>query len=69
VCPGVPHASDVRLEIFDVAGRKVATLIDGKAQAGQYAVQWNGAGYASGIYLARLQSENHTFIRKMMLLK
>lgn len=46
----------VTLKVFDVAGREVATLVDEEMDAGSYTVQWNAAGFASGIYFYTLQA-------------
>jgi hypothetical protein len=63
-----------RLEIYDAAGRRIATLREGRLSAGRYAATWDGRGTggqaaASGIYFARLQLGTQTFVRKMVLLK
>jgi len=60
---------EISLEIFDLAGSLVATLQEGRKQAGKHLVEWNGEGFASGIYLYRLTSGESTQIRKMILLK
>ncbi len=71
----LPTAATVNLEIFDLLGRKVATLIDNEQRApGFYIGAWNGrdkAGLAvaSGVYIYRLQASGKTFSRKMILLK
>jgi hypothetical protein len=58
------------LELFNVAGQKVATLFDDVADAGHYySVRLDGAGLASGLYLYRLTSGAKTELKKMMLLK
>lgn len=59
---GMPNRERVRLSIYDVAGRRVRTLVDGEIPTGTVRVHWDGkdqAGYAarSGIYFARLSSE------------
>jgi len=46
--------SSVQLSVFDVLGREVAVLAQGKRGAGYYSVQWNASGLPSGIYLYRL---------------
>jgi hypothetical protein len=58
---GLPSGGPVRLEVFDVQGRKVAVLADAFASAGWHEIQWNGRGdggssVASGLYLLRLSS-------------
>lgn len=64
----------VRLEIFDVQGKKVKTLADGYAGLGAYQVEWDGADargtpVATGVYLARLQKGTASLFHKMLLLK
>ena len=60
---------ETSLEIFDLAGSLVATLQEGRKQAGKHAVEWNGEGFASGIYFYRLTSGESTQTKKMILLK
>ncbi|HEY3295081.1 MAG TPA: YCF48-related protein [bacterium] len=66
---GVPQAADVSLEVFDMLGRKVATLRDGIAQPGVHSVSWTCPGCASGTYLARLRYAGRTLQQPMLLLK
>jgi len=66
--------SEVRLHVFDVAGRLVRTLADGRVGAGAHAVQWDGrderGGHvASGIYLYQLVTPKEKAERKMVLLQ
>ena len=66
--------SDVRLVVYDVMGRKVATLAAEPMEAGTYEVEWEGRDDArrvlpSGLYLYRLTAETFTQTRSMMLLK
>lgn len=66
----IPASSLVKLEVFDLVGRKVATLINENIPAGQHQVTFNGAGLSSGMYLYRLTvNEQVIETRKMMLLK
>ncbi|MBU1636117.1 T9SS type A sorting domain-containing protein [bacterium] len=61
--------SSVKLNVFDVTGRQVSTLIDDNLTAGKHQVMFDGAGLPSGIYFARLQAVSRTMTRKMVLLK
>jgi photosystem II stability/assembly factor-like uncharacterized protein len=63
--------SAVKLELFDVQGRKVATLANEKQRAGAYSVAVNASRYnlASGAYFYRLQAGNSVETKKMMLVK
>jgi len=62
-------AGAVRLEIFDLRGRKIATLVDEHSQAGTHQFHWNAGALPSGVYLYRLQSDTQTASRKMVLMK
>ena len=59
----------VLLEIYNILGQRVATLLNEKQHAGRHLLQWDASGFASGIYLYRLRSGEFTKTRKMMLLK
>jgi hypothetical protein len=65
----LPVASDVALEVFDVLGRKVATLVDGSLPAGNHTEMWDASNTSSGVYFARLTTENTTATTKVTLLK
>lgn len=65
----LPTASHARLEIFNVMGQKVATLVDGRLEAGEHIIQWNGSNASSGVYFYRLQTDDFVGAKKMMLLK
>ncbi|MEE9555020.1 MAG: T9SS type A sorting domain-containing protein [candidate division Zixibacteria bacterium] len=65
----LPIDSHVTLEIFDLLGRRVGTLIDDYQQAGDYNIIWNADNYGTGIYLYKLRTGDITQTRKMVLLK
>jgi hypothetical protein len=65
----LPAASDVRVSVFDVAGREVAVLEQGRRQAGVHTVRFDGSGLAGGVYFCRLEAGAEVAVRKMMLLK
>ncbi len=67
----LPIASDVKLELFDVLGRKLATLVNARQEAGAYLIALNAQTLklASGIYFYRLQAGNFVETRKMILTK
>jgi len=70
----IPEDGDVSLAIYDVAGRLVRTLVDGRRRAAHYEVVWDatdnrGVTAASGVYFYRLTAGNHVKTRKMVLLK
>lgn len=65
----LPAASRVTLRIFDLQGRKVATLVDAEQRAGQHEVVWEAQNVASGVYLYRLETPTRSETRKMVLLR
>jgi acetyl esterase/lipase len=60
----LPTASDVRLEVFDVLGRKVQNLVSSKQAAGNYSVSFNAAALASGVYFYKVQAGGFVETRK-----
>ncbi|MGN8225642.1 BspA family leucine-rich repeat surface protein [Gracilimonas sp. BCB1] len=67
---GVPQSSEVRLEVFDMLGRKVATLVNGERQrAGWHQVNFDASRLASGMYLYRIVAGKYVQTKKMMLIK
>ena len=76
----LPEKSSVRLEVFNILGQKVATLIDGTLEAGQHSVEFSAIGgsasggnaysLSSGVYIYKLSTDqNFNFTRKMILMK
>ena len=65
----LPEAAAVRLSVFDVLGREVAVLVDGKMNGGNHAVTFDAAGLQSGMYIYRLETAAHTLTKSMVLMK
>jgi hypothetical protein len=65
----LPRDSHVKIEIFDLLGRKVQTLVNEDKEAGVYEVIWNADGTASGIYFYRMEAEGFSRTNKMLLLR
>lgn len=59
----------VRLEVFDLLGRKVETLVNQNQKPRRYHVQFNGGNLASGIYFCRLWTVQYSEVKKMILLR
>ena len=70
----IPTSGNVTLDIFNVRGQKVKTLVKGHQDAGQHNVVWNGKdddnhSVSSGIYLYKMKSGRYTSSKKMILMK
>jgi hypothetical protein len=59
----------VTLNVYDVLGRKVASLINEYQTAGSHTLNFNAASLASGIYFYRLEAGNYNSVKKMILMK
>lgn len=65
----MPANESAKLEVFDINGRSIQTLINEKLSAGTYRVKWNGKNASSGIYYYTLRTENFSQTKKMILIK
>lgn len=70
----LPEGASVKLDIFDILGRKVNTLVDSELNAGIHQAVWNGRNYegkivTSGIYFYRLDHDNQHEIKSMTVIK
>lgn len=65
----LPKAERIRIAVFDIAGRQVAVLVDGRREAGRHEVVFDGSGLASGVYICRLQAGGYSAGLKMVLMK
>jgi len=65
----LPQVADVQLQVFDMLGRQVATLVDGTVQAGTHRVTFDASNLSSGVYIYRLHTAEHILTRKLTVLK
>ncbi len=70
----LPENAHVKIEIFNVLGQRVRTLVDAHMDAGYQSIVWDGTdrsgrSVSSGVYLYRMQAADKTFTRKMLMLK
>jgi len=65
----VPSTGPVKLEVFDVLGRRIMTLVDRAQQAGAFSLPFNGKGLSSGIYFVRLTAGRTLLDQKIVLAK
>jgi hypothetical protein len=62
-------STQVKLEVFDILGAKIATLVNQNQTAGTYKVDFDGSKLSSGMYIYQLSTPNQVLTKKMMLLK
>ncbi|MFH1525181.1 MAG: T9SS type A sorting domain-containing protein [Bacteroidota bacterium] len=65
----VPSSKFIKLEVYDILGRDVQTLVDAPMSAGEHEVIFNGSGLPSGVYIYTLKVNEFSQSRKMLLLK
>lgn len=65
----LPKSSFVTLKVFDLSGKEVSNLVNRNLSAGTYEADFNAANLTSGIYFYRLETDNFSETRKMMLVK
>ncbi len=70
----IPEKTSVRLEIFNVLGQKIRTLVNEEKLPGYYKIQWNGqddggASVPSSLYVYRIQAGSFAAVQKMIILK
>ena len=62
-------AGKIELEIYDITGRKLETLVNDYQNQGRHIINWNGDKYSSGIYLYQLRNEDKVENKRMLLVK
>jgi len=65
----IPVNENVKIEIFDAAGKLIEILTDKEFNAGFHSIEWVGSNFSSGIYFYRISSKQFTETKKMILLK
>jgi hypothetical protein len=66
---GTRHGAFVQIQIFDDVGKEILTLVNEELKAGKYSVDWNAAGFPSGVYFYVIRAGDFAETRKMILLK
>ena len=66
---GLPENSEVRLEVFNTLGQRVAVLVSGPKEAGYHTVTFDATRLSSGVYFYRMQAGGKVFTEKMTLIK
>jgi hypothetical protein len=66
---GLPVASKVHIEVYNILGQRVITLLDERKPAGYHVVQFDASKFGSGLYLYRIKADNFNEVKKMFLIK
>lgn len=65
----LPKATKMELSIYNLSGRKISTLVNGKRSRGTHSIRFNAENLSSGIYLYRIKTPDFSSTRKMILMK
>jgi hypothetical protein len=66
---GLLEAGRVRIDIYNLLGRRVETLVDEDMQPGRHRVVWDASGYSSGVYFYRIETSDFIDTKRMVYLK
>lgn len=65
----LPEDCTVEIQIFDMMGQEVATLVGEHKNAGNHTIQWNANGYSTGLYFVSMKTESYQKTQKILLIK
>jgi len=65
----VPKPANIRIELYNVLGQRVAILLDEQKQPGKHELEFDAGHLASGFYLYSFQTKGYHFVKKMILAK
>jgi hypothetical protein len=65
----IPEAGHVTVDVYNVAGQKVDTLVNSEMTSGKHSVVWDGAGFSAGVYFYTVKSGDFSKTMKVTLLK
>jgi len=65
----IPQSGVISLDVYDVLGRQVDSILNKYRNVGHHKVQWNASNVPSGIYFIKMQSGDYSQVKKVMLLK
>jgi hypothetical protein len=66
---GGERGLSVRLIVYDILGRDIATLVNERLKPGTYEVEWEASNFPSGVYFYKLQAESFKQTKRMVLIK
>jgi hypothetical protein len=66
---GLPVASDVKIDVYNILGQNVISLVDERKEPGYHVIEFNGNSLGSAIYIYRIQAGDYVDVKKMILMK
>ncbi|MFH0764846.1 MAG: T9SS type A sorting domain-containing protein [Calditrichota bacterium] len=63
------HAGQVRLSVYDIRGRRMADLAEGRLMAGEHQIVWMAQALPTGVYLLRLETGPKNVVKKVVLVR
>ena len=65
----LPETQDITLQVFNLQGREVTTLLNGSMEAGYHSIKWDANSHSSGIYFVKMIAGEYINTQKLMLVK
>jgi len=65
----LPESQEVMLQVYNLQGRVIETLVNSNIEAGYHSVQWNADNYSSGMYFVKMVAGEYIDTQKLMLVK
>ena len=65
----LPENTDVILDVYDINGKQITSLVNAFQVAGYYNIRWNASSFPSGVYLINMESSNFKKVQKVVLIK
>ena len=65
----IPQSEMVSLNLYDITGKLITTLINEKLNIGYHSIDWDGSNQSGGVYLVRMESGNYVGTQKLLLVK
>lgn len=65
----IPNSGNVKLSIFSMEGKEIASLVNSALEKGSYSVDWNAVNFSSGIYFYKMETNNFSQTKKLIYIK
>ncbi|NOS86185.1 MAG: T9SS type A sorting domain-containing protein [Ignavibacteria bacterium] len=65
----IPKRSNVKISIYDILGKEISVLVNEELNPGIFEVNWDASNFPSGVYFYKIETEDYSESKKMVLLK